>query len=126
MKKREIILFISCCVISIFTNCTNDKADVIYPAPSSCDTTLVSHSKDLTPIMAHNCFDCHSGANASGGYNLEDTTTLQNAVLDGTLISAIKQDGILASPMPVEKPKLTSCEINKFIAWGNQGAKGNN
>jgi hypothetical protein len=124
MKKKEIILFISCCLVIVFTGCTNGKADVIYPAPS-CDTTLVSHSKDLTPIMAANCFDCHSGSNPIGGWNLQDTTTLQMLVLNGTLISAIEQDGN-ASLMPQGKAKLTPCEINKFIAWGDQGAKGNN
>src|SRR4249920_2155787 len=114
MKKKEIILFFSCCLFIVFTGCTNDKADVIYPAPS-CDTSFISLDSNLTPIMEANCFSCHSAENApinGGFYNLEDTSTLKEAVLSGELISAIKHDDPLIPYMPQSGDKLSDCEIN--------------
>jgi hypothetical protein len=127
MKKREILLFIGCCVIIIFTNCTNDKGDVIYPAPS-CDTSFISLDSNLTPIMEANCFRCHDAENAhtkGADYNLEDFSTLQNAVLSGELISAIKHDDPSIPYMPFDGGKLSDCEINMFIKWKHEGAPDN-
>ena len=127
MKKKEIILFFSCCLVIVFTSCTNDKADVIYPAPS-CDTSFISLDSNLTPIMEANCFRCHNAENApinGGNYNLEDLSTLQNAVSSGELISAIKQDNPLIPYMPQDGGKLSDCEINMFIRWKNEGVPDN-
>src|SRR5438552_8334576 len=100
MKKKGIILLISCCTFFIaFTGCYYDKADQVYPQDGNCDTSVVRLSVELNNIMETNCFRCHSSANASingGNYNLQDYSTILQAVTDGKLLSSITQDGVLA------------------------------
>jgi hypothetical protein len=127
MGKKEIILFFICCSFIAYASCTNDKSEIVYPAPS-CDTTFISLDSDLNPIMEANCFSCHSAENApinGGGYNLEDLSTIQNAVLSGELISAIKHDNPLIPYMPQGGGKLSDCDINKFVRWKNEGVPDN-
>lgn len=112
----------------IYSSCYYDKASLVYPSSGSCDTTDIQLSTDLTAIMQASCFSCHSSANAAvfgGGYNLQDYTTIKNAAASGELLSSIKQDGILAPPMPQSGAKLSDCEISKFSAWINSGSPNN-
>jgi len=74
--------------------------------------------------MEANCYSCHSAENApinGGFYNLQDTSTLKEAVLSGELISAIKHDSQQIPFMPQGGAKLPDCDINKFIRWKNEG-----
>jgi hypothetical protein len=132
MKKKGIILLFSCCFFIAFTGCNHNKADLVYPA---CDdsTVVVSLKNDLTPIMAVNCFNCHSAENAriiGGGYNLQDYVTIKGFIDttgQGLLISAIQHDTSLPSYMfmPRDGGMLSDCEINKFINWVKQDAPNN-
>jgi hypothetical protein len=127
MKITAIILLSSFCLFVAFTGCYHHKEDIEYPS-STCDTTNVTLSGQLTDIMEANCFRCHSGANApsqGGSYNLQDYNTIHNAALNGALLSSILQDNKLAPPMPQDGGKLSDCEINKFRAWIDEGAQNN-
>ena len=130
LKKWILYSFISLAVLFFFISegCTYDKASLVYPSDGGCDTVDISLSKDLTPIMSANCFRCHSSSNAAafgGNYNLEDYSTIKAAADDGRLISSIKQDGIVAPPMPQDGGKLSDCQISQFESWANDGAQDN-
>ncbi len=137
MKKTGIILLGIYCFYIAFTGCYNNKADLVSP---ECNPDSVSLKNDLTPIMEANCFNCHSAENApviGGNYNLQDYSTVSGYVRNGYLIATIKHDTIYVtqnndtariSPslfMPKNGGKLSDCEINKFIIWGQQGALDN-
>ncbi|QEC68548.1 hypothetical protein FRZ67_14995 [Panacibacter ginsenosidivorans] len=129
MMRKYVLYFVAVlsCIL-IYTSCYYDKASLVYPSSKSCDTTNVQLSTDLNNIMSVSCFSCHSSANASsfgGNYNLEDYNTIKTAASNGKLLSSIKQDGILALPMPQSGAKLSDCNINKFSAWINAGAPEN-
>ena len=112
---------------ALYTGCYYDKASLVYPNGSDCDTTGIQLSTDLNSIMQTSCFSCHGAANASsfgGGYNLENYNTVKSLATSGTLMSAITQDGN-ASPMPQGGSKLSDCNINKFSAWINSGTPNN-
>src|SRR6266487_2151402 len=122
MKKKGIILLIGCCFFVVFNGCYNHKADLVSP---ECDTANVRLSVELNNIMVANCFNCHSAVNApviGDGYNLKDYNTVKNNI--ESLIHSIKQDSGY-SFMPKDGGKLSDCDINKFIAWKNQGAHPN-
>ena len=46
---------------------------------------------------------------------------VQNVVVTGQLVSSVTHDGN-AADMPKSLPKLEDCELNKIIAWVNQGS----
>src|SRR5262245_26040317 len=123
MKKKLNILFTLGLLYALISGCAYDKSDQVYPKPQGCDTIDVSLKTDLTPIMEVNCFRCHSSTNApivGGNYNLQDYNTISEAALNGKLLSSIRQDGILAPPMPADGGKLSDCDINKFAAWSRE------
>src|SRR4051794_33303449 len=102
MKRNGIILLIGCLNLTAIGSCNHHKADIAYPA---CNTTNVSLSKDLRPILVANCYNCHSAVNAptvGSNFSLEDYNKLMIWVDtihgNGTLIQAIKHDSSLSAP----------------------------
>ena len=116
-----IILF-----VIFFASCYYDSEEALYPSyNSSCDTTNVTFSGSITPILSSNCWGCHSNSNAASfGNNIKlenysDVTAQINSILP-----AIKQTGTI-SPMPKNGTKLSACSISKFDIWVRIGMPNN-
>jgi hypothetical protein len=105
------------------SGCAKESADRLS-AGETCDTTGVSYSKQILPILEDNCYTCHQGATASSGIDLSNFATLQTHVANGDLVSAVTHTGTV-TPMPYELPMLPSCEVNTIVAWVHQGALNN-
>lgn len=116
--------------VTIFlTSCYNDNRETLYPQPpiDGCDTTNLSFSSDILPIMIENCATpgCHTSVANAAGYALDSYQGVrQAAVTDQRLLGTIKQDQGF-SPMPKGNSKLPACEINKISAWIASGAQNN-
>ena len=83
-------------MIVLVGGCYRDNEAALYPksaAPGSvgCDTTDVSYSRAIQPILTQNCVlaSCHASAAASGGYILDNFYGAQSIVLSRRLIGAI-------------------------------------
>ncbi len=138
MKKIVFPIVILICVV--FAGCYYDKADMVNPntALLGCDTTAVSYSATVAPIIAdNNCNTCHSSGAArgsGGGIVLDTYVGVQGSALAGQLVPAVRQDASCAScvpayptyePMPKGGNKIDDCSIKQIAAWVNQGAKNN-
>jgi hypothetical protein len=81
-----------------------------------CDTTNVTYTTTLEPILQGLCTGCHSGSNPSGGISLttyDQTVAVANG---GRLIGALRHDnGYYA--MPPNGLALTSCQVREFELW---------
>ena len=112
-------------ILTIAISCSWDSEELLYPESEYCDTINVSFSGDVTPILAANCYECHSNTNAPDfayGIALEDFKDVK-ASLD-LIVGAIKQiEGFPA--MPKGADKLDTCSINTIEAWVNIGAPDN-
>ena len=104
------------------------------PAP-----TGVSYNKDVQPILAKNCSECHAagqkGLIASG----LDTTSHQNLMKGGKFGPLVKPGDALSSAlnmlvegrvhssiqMPHGREKLPAKDIEMLKVWVNEGAKNN-
>ena len=124
MSKYKTILIILI-IIATISGCYYDKADVLYPPKQVCDTTTVKFSTDIFPTLNSNCKNCHSGTAASGGWNLETFSTIQNKALTGRLVFRITLPENHPQKMPRGRPKLDTCTILKIKAWANKGAPNN-
>lgn len=91
---------------------------------NACDTTTVSFSSSIKPIITAKCQGCHSSSAAQGGIDYSTYNGVKAKIDDGRLWGAINHmTGY--SPMPKNGTKLTACEIAKFRIWINAGAPNN-
>jgi len=118
MNQKSLLIFI---LLVGILSCTNDNQEEFYNA-TECDTSDITFSATIKPIIDNNCKSCHQAGSASG-ILLVSYSDIKTRVDDGSLMGAIKhQSGY--SPMP-QGGKLDDCTISKLDAWINNGALNN-
>lgn len=81
-----------------------------------CDTSNVTYSGVVKPILKDNCVGCHQMCSDSGNIKLETYSEVYNAVINGSLLGSINhQLGWI--PMPDQAPKLSDCKIAQIRIW---------
>ena len=122
--KRLIISLVSLVIISLFfVSCYYDNEEALYPSlNNSCDTTNVTYSAAILPILQNNCYSCHSNANSAFGGNVQLEAYSDVVANIARIIPAIKQTG--SKPMP-PSGKLKDCSINQFDIWVRNGMLNN-
>jgi mono/diheme cytochrome c family protein len=106
-------------------SCFYDKADLIYPQATTCDTAAVTYSGTVATILNSNCNGCHGGTAAAGaGIKLDTYASVATWVTNGRLLNSMLHNG-QASPMPKGGSKLDACTINKVSSWITKGAANN-
>jgi hypothetical protein len=118
---KKMILAIAVIAIGA-VSCYKDNAQDMYPSGGTCDTSNVTFSGVVLPIIQAKCTNgsCH-GAGAS--INLTTYAGLEEVAMHGTLLPAINHTG--SKPMPDGQPKLDDCTIAKITKWVNAGAPNN-
>jgi hypothetical protein len=125
--KKSLFLHLMIPVAGVFLmpGCVWENEEELYPEAGICDTTDVSFSIDIVPILANNCYSCHSNLNApsfAGGLSFEDHPDA--ARYSERITGAINHnEGFL--PMPRGGNKLDPCSINLVEAWSSAGAPDN-
>jgi hypothetical protein len=124
MFRTSVIGFAALCLG--LASCSSDSEDLLTsPTPSSCDTTTVSYSATITPLInKYGCLSCHSGTAPVGGFVLSSYNAVKAKVDDRRLLGAITHANGF-SPMPQGGNKMSECDINQFRAWINRGALNN-
>ena len=90
----------------------------------TCDTTNVTYSGYVAPLLSAYCVGCHSGGAPSGNILLNSHASVQTLAFDGRLMGAITWTYGF-SQMPKGAAKLSNCKISKIKAWVNDGAQNN-
>lgn len=120
----SVLLFI--CILISLSSCYYDSEEALYPSVSNgCDTTNVTFSGSVVPMLANNCLSCHSNSVAAAlgnGIQLENYADVKtySVRIDG----AIKHTGGY-SPMPKNGGMLKSCLITQFDIWIRNGMPDN-
>jgi hypothetical protein len=111
--------------LTLLTSCVWDNEEEFYSGSGICDTASVSFSEDIIPILANNCYACHSNLNApsfTNGLALEDYEDVAANALK--IVGAVNhQKGF--QPMPKGGSKLDPCPISLIEAWVDTGAPDN-
>lgn len=81
-----------------------------------CDTTNVTYSGSIVPIMQTYCNGCHSGASPDGGIDLTNYTGVSGAAIDGSLYGSVMHDNNW-SAMPKNSAQLPQCKIDQIRIW---------
>jgi hypothetical protein len=118
--KKLLIISIS---LAFLSGCYYDDPDILDPNRPVCDTSIVTYSGSVRPILMGNCTGCHSGANAA--YNIRlDTRASVMLVGNARLLGSINHSAGYV-PMPKNAAKLIDCSIAKIRIWLANGSPDN-
>lgn len=112
------------------TSCYKDNEEALYEGYlAACDTTAISFSDDIKPILAISCDNCHSTATApilGAGINLNDADKIAAFELQfpGRFYGSMAHVRPY-SPMPKGSRKLDNCALSKIDAWVKAGTPNN-
>ena len=124
MSFKHGLLLTGCIYILFLLNsCVSNVEEELYP-PDTCDTTQVTYSGTIAPIIELNCFACHEGEQSLSGIPLNGYGHLKAMVDAGRVIGALRHlEGF--SPMPQNASSLPECELLKIEKWIDDGAPDN-
>lgn len=89
-----------------------------------CDTTNLSYSMDIEPLLKNKCQGCHNPSSLGGGIDLTTYSGVKSISDDRRIINAIiHAPGFKA--MPLGGQMLPPCEIKKIRTWVESGAPNN-
>lgn len=121
-RQAGLILCVTAFLFMLFNSCSYHNELELYP----CDSTGVSYSKSIQPILENHCYSCHSDANKAvhaNNFGLEGYNQVKSIIdlNQGLIIGNIRHDpGFMA--MPKGAPKLSECDIAKIQSWISKGA----
>jgi len=107
-------------LIFMLSSCYKDNEEYLY-GEVECDTTAVSFSEDIFPIIQNNCTvtGCHvAGGNAPGTF--ENFDQVKAKVDDGSFRDRV----IVQGDMP-PSGSLSDCQKNYITKWLDDGAPNN-
>ena len=105
-----------------FAACT--KHNAVESGGGGCDTTNVSYSNQVLPILQDYCYGCHRGPGASSGIDFSNYDAFKGWAQSGYLAGDITA-APGSTPMPYGGPPLSACDVNIILAWINQGTANN-
>ncbi len=112
----------------LFSSCYYDSEEFLFPDinPETCDTTNVTFSGTIQPVLQSVCYRCHSSSNSSqgGSIKLEDYADVKLRADDGSLFGSISHASGY-SPMPKGGGKLDDCTLAWFYIWIDSGSPDN-
>ncbi len=109
-------------LLAVPPGCYFDNEQELYGIdPNACDTTAVSYSGYIKPLIQNNCLSCHSAGAVQESTPLSTHADLKNYAELGLLVARTND---ATNPMP-QSGLLPECDRNKIRAWVNAGAPNN-
>jgi len=124
--KVLVLIILAIVFVSGITSCYNNKFDQVYASPAStCDTTSITYSHDIAPIIIANCYGAGSSCHNVGGISGFDYTSYTGVIVNvpsGALLNDINWTPLRGNnDMPKDAGKLDQCDINKITRWIDEG-----
>lgn len=121
MKNLSAIILFAMLILS---SCYYDnKEDLYIFYQNQCDTTAISYSLDIEPIMTAQCVSCHNTNSAAGNVNLDSYEHVKASGQSGSLYGTVTAtNGYNIMP---ESGPMIQCNIDKISAWINAGMPNN-
>ncbi len=115
---------------SIATETTEPATETVVLV-TEAPLTSVGFAKDVQPILANSCSECHGGKQTKEGLDLLTYESLMAGSFNGTvLVAGNSADSLLVQQlvngkMPKRGPKLTPAQIKIISDWIDAGALNN-
>jgi hypothetical protein len=114
--------------IAVAYSCVYQNEKDLYPEfDTTCDTTNITFSSSVKPVLQENCLSCHGNNTASslgGNIKLEDYQDVKLRADDGSLLGTISHESGY-SPVPRGASKLDDCKILIVTIWVNSNSPDN-
>ncbi len=111
--------------VLLLSSCYYDNMEDLYPDTGGvCDTTNVTFSQTVLPVLQSHCTGCHSGSAPSGNISIVNYNDVVLLVHSGRLLGTIRHEQGY-SPMPKGGNKLSNCDIAKLEKWISDGMPDN-
>ena len=91
---------------------------------NTCDTTNVTYTGSILPILQNSCIGCHSGSTPGGNISLNTYAGVSAQATNGKLFGSVNHSTGY-SAMPKGGNKLSTCQIDMIRIWVNAGAPNN-
>lgn len=111
-------------MVSVLQGCYYDNEETLYPGQGNCDTSNVTYSGSIVPIVMANCNECHSSAFPNGNVVTETYEGLKTVADDGRLWGTVSHNPNYPA-MPKDRPQLQECDLRKIKIWIDNGALNN-
>jgi len=122
MKNAFFYITIAGVAALLFTqSCSSDKEQLLAPA---CDTSNVTYSGTIVPILSANCYSCHAGTTPVAPFRLDSHAAVAVQAGNGKLWGALSHSAGFV-PMPKDAPKLSDCNLTKIKKWLDAGFPNN-
>ncbi|NOR88379.1 MAG: hypothetical protein GQ527_12290 [Bacteroidales bacterium] len=109
----------------IFSSCYYDNEEDLYPFyENNCDTTSVSYSLTVKPMLDRSCVSCHQASNPSGGVLLDTYEQVKLVADNGRLWGSVNHENGYTA-MPQGGGKLSSCSLGQIKSWIDNGSLDN-
>ena len=115
---------LSIITLAFLSGCYYDDPDILDPNRLSCDTTIVTFSGAVKPILTAYCTGCHSGPNAPLSVTLDNYAGVKAQAANGKLLGTITHS-VGFTPMPQNGTVLSSCNIARIKKWIATGSLNN-
>jgi uncharacterized membrane protein len=89
---------------------------------TTCDTSNITLSGTVKPILENYCTGCHAGSAPSGNISLTNYNGIKASADNGSLLGSVEHASSFAA-MPPDASKLSACQISKIEKWIALGAK---
>jgi len=118
---RKILLLFA--TLTVLYSCYYDNEEYLYPSLSQCDTTSITFTGSVYPVLQQYCSGCHSGGSPAGNVALTNYQTISSTAANGSLFGVI--NGSPGFPqMPPDAP-LPACQKTIIIKWIKNGYPNN-
>ncbi len=106
-------------------SCYYDNKEELYGVTDfGCDTSLVTYSEDIAPVLQSNCDGCHGSSTAQANVITDNYTDLKQVLQKGRFLGSINHESGF-SPMPKNAEKISDCNLIKIRIWIDEGAQNN-
>jgi mono/diheme cytochrome c family protein len=95
-------------------------AQNLFCDDEECDTTNITYTNTVEPIIAMHCLGCHNDANPLGGLSLQGYDKVATIANDGRLMGTISHEPGYPA-MPKNGMKLSDCKILQIETWIDNG-----
>ena len=115
-------------LLLLITSCYYDSKEYLFPTiNSTCDTTNITFSGSVQPILSDHCYTCHStstAGNFGGSIKLENYADVVIQADNGKLLGSVSHaSGYF--PMPQGAAMLDDCTISVIRIWVQSGSPDN-
>ncbi|MDX1408521.1 MAG: hypothetical protein R3330_10320 [Saprospiraceae bacterium] len=120
--RRWLQIVLLCALALSWVGCYYDVEEELYP--NGCNTTDISYTQNIVPIIEANCLTCHDILSQNGNVVLDGYENVKQYADSGELLGTIRHEPGF-SAMPQGTSKLPKCSIDRIQAWVDAGAPNN-